>query len=31
MGGGAIIQSGTYQELIEREGIFSDMYHGKLK
>lgn len=31
MDGGAIIQSGTYQELIEREGIFSDMYHGKLK
>ena len=31
MDGGRIVQSGTYGELIEQDGIFSDMYHGKLK
>ena len=31
MDGGRIVQSGTYGELIEQHGIFSDMYHGKLK
>ena len=28
---GQIVQEGKYGELIEREGIFSDMYHGRLK
>lgn len=28
---GQIAQEGKYGELIEREGIFSDMYHGRLK
>lgn len=31
MDGGRIVQSGTYGKLIEQDGIFSDMYHGKLK
>lgn len=31
MDGGRIVQSGTYGALIEEDGIFSDMYHGKLK
>lgn len=28
---GQVVQSGKYQELISQEGIFSDMYYGKLK
>ena len=28
---GQIVQEGKYDELIGREGIFSDMYHGRLK
>ena len=28
---GEIVQSGSYEELIRQEGIFSDMYYGKLK
>jgi ATP-binding cassette subfamily B protein len=28
---GKIEQSGKYDELIEQDGIFSDMYHGRLK
>lgn len=28
---GVVVQSGTYEELIEQEGIFHDMYYGKLK
>lgn len=28
---GRIAETGTYQELIEKNGIFSDMYYGKLK
>lgn len=28
---GNIVESGKYNELIERNGIFSDMYYGKLK
>lgn len=28
---GKIIQSGTYENLIKREGIFQDMYYGRLK
>ncbi len=28
---GKIEQDGKYDELIEKEGIFKDMYHGKLK
>ena len=28
---GNIIESGKYEELIAQNGIFSDMYHGKLK
>ena len=28
---GKIVQDGTYQELIQCQGIFSDMYYGKLK
>ena len=28
---GKIEQNGKYNELIEQEGIFSDMYYGKLK
>ena len=28
---GHIEESGTYNELIEKNGMFSDMYHGKLK
>lgn len=28
---GQIVQEGKYGELIGREGIFSDMYHGRLK
>ena len=28
---GQIVQEGKYDELIGREGIFSVMYHGRLK
>ena len=28
---GAICQTGSYETLIAEEGIFSDMYHGRLK
>ena len=28
---GKIVESGKYDDLIEQNGIFSDMYHGKLK
>ena len=28
---GMIVQKGIYKELIEKEGIFNDMYHGRLK
>ena len=28
---GKIEESGKYNELIEEEGIFKDMYYGKLK
>lgn len=28
---GNMVQDGKYEELIEEPGIFSDMYHGKLK
>ena len=28
---GRITESGKYEELIRRNGIFSDMYHGRLK
>lgn len=28
---GRIVQTGKYEDLIEQEGIFSDMYHGRLK
>ena len=28
---GQVVQSGKYQELISQEGIFNDMYYGKLK
>ena len=28
---GKIEQDGKYDELIQKEGIFKDMYHGKLK
>jgi len=28
---GKIVEQGKYNKLIESEGIFSDMYHGKLK
>lgn len=28
---GKIVEEGKYNELIEQDGIFSDMYHGKLK
>lgn len=28
---GKIIESGKYNELIEQNGLFSDMYHGKVK
>lgn len=28
---GKICQRGKYEELIDREGIFSDMYHGRMK
>ena len=28
---GSIVESGKYNELIEKNGIFSDMYYGKLK
>lgn len=28
---GVIVQEGNYQELLEKEGIFRDMYYGKLK
>lgn len=28
---GKITQSGQYHDLLEQEGIFNDMYHGKLK
>ena len=28
---GTIEESGKYNELIEKNGIFSDMYYGKLK
>lgn len=28
---GAIVQSGKYDELLEIDGIFSDMYYGRLK
>ena len=31
MNQGQIVQSGKYDELIKTEGIFSDMYYGKLK
>lgn len=31
MNEGNIVQTGKYSELIQTEGIFSDMYHGKLK
>lgn len=31
MNEGEIVQTGKYEELIHREGIFSDMYYGKLK
>lgn len=28
---GKICQRGKYADLISREGIFSDMYHGRMK
>lgn len=28
---GEIVQTGKYQELIEKDGIFRQMYEGKLK
>ena len=28
---GAVVQEGNYRELLEKEGIFRDMYYGKLK
>ena len=28
---GKIVQSGRYDELIQLRGVFSDMYHGRLK
>lgn len=28
---GEIVQSGSYEELIRQDGIFSDMYYGRLK
>ncbi len=28
---GQVVQSGKYDTLINQEGIFSDMYYGKLK
>ena len=28
---GEICQRGKYEELIGQEGIFSDMYHGRMK
>jgi len=31
MNRGEIVQEGKYHELIQKEGIFSDMYYGKLK
>lgn len=31
MNQGEIVQTGQYDELIKNEGIFSDMYYGKLK
>lgn len=31
MDSGQIVQRGTYDELIQKDGIFSDMYYGKLK
>lgn len=31
MDNGKIVQSGKYDQLVETEGIFSDMYYGKLK
>ena len=31
MGHGEIVQTGKYQELIEKDGIFRQMYEGKLK
>ena len=31
MNEGEIVQTGTYQELIASEGIFQDMYYGRLK
>ena len=31
MNRGEIVQEGKYHELIQKEGIFSHMYYGKLK
>lgn len=31
MNEGEIVQKGKYSELVKAEGIFSDMYHGRLK
>lgn len=28
---GKIVEEGKYDELIDKKGIFSDMYYGKLK
>ena len=28
---GSIVQTGTYEELLKQDGIFSDMFYGRLK